>query len=79
MLDTVGLCYLAALLMRLPICVSDFYQYVSATYVFLGVLDIVPPCSMKDVLTKIYNLQPDHTPGYSLYPSGQMCTPRHAR
>ncbi|KAJ6119408.1 hypothetical protein N7523_003688 [Penicillium sp. IBT 18751x] len=26
MLDTVGLCYLAALLMRLPICVSDFYQ-----------------------------------------------------
>ncbi|KAJ5121987.1 hypothetical protein N7526_008924 [Penicillium atrosanguineum] len=28
MLDTVGLCYLAALLMRLPICVSDFYHLI---------------------------------------------------
>jgi len=33
LLDSVALCYLAALLMRLPICVSDFYQYVSATSV----------------------------------------------
>lgn len=40
MLDTVGLCYLAALLMRLPVCVSDFHQYVPLTDVLLGVLDV---------------------------------------
>lgn len=32
LLDSVALCYLAALLMRLPVCVSDFYEYV---YCFL--------------------------------------------
>lgn len=28
LLDSVGLCYLAAVLMRLPVCVSDFHRYV---------------------------------------------------
>lgn len=28
LLDSVALCYLAALLMRLPVCVNDFYEYV---------------------------------------------------
>jgi RNA polymerase I-specific transcription initiation factor RRN7 len=28
LLDTVALCYLAALLMRLPVSVNDFYEYV---------------------------------------------------
>lgn len=27
MLDTVAVCYLAALLMRLPVCVNDFHRY----------------------------------------------------
>jgi RNA polymerase I-specific transcription initiation factor RRN7 len=40
MLDTVGLCYLAALLMRLPVCVSDFYQYVLLAAISIGVLDV---------------------------------------
>lgn len=28
LLDSVALCYLAALLMRVPVCVNDFYEYV---------------------------------------------------
>lgn len=28
LLDSVGLCYLAAVLMRLPVCVVDFHRYV---------------------------------------------------
>lgn len=28
LIDSIGLCYLAALIMRLPICVSDFHRYV---------------------------------------------------
>lgn len=41
LLDSVALCYLAALLMRLPVCISDFYQYVPVTGDLLGVLSIV--------------------------------------
>lgn len=28
LLDSIALCYLAAFLMRLPVCVNDFYGYV---------------------------------------------------
>lgn len=28
LIDAAGLCYLAALIMRVPICVNDFYEYV---------------------------------------------------
>lgn len=47
LIDSVALCYLAALLMRLPVCVSDFYQYVHVTEALFGLLDIEPPCFTK--------------------------------
>jgi RNA polymerase I-specific transcription initiation factor RRN7 len=31
LIDSIGLCYLAALIMRLPICVSDFHRYASCS------------------------------------------------
>lgn len=30
--DTIGLCYLAAILMRLPICINDFHRYYIASF-----------------------------------------------
>lgn len=54
LLDSVALCYLAALLMRLPVCVSDFYQYVPVTGVSLGISNIVASCFMKNDLTHCF-------------------------
>lgn len=31
LIDAVGLCYIAALLMRVPVCVNDFYEYACRT------------------------------------------------
>ncbi|KAJ5084683.1 hypothetical protein NUU61_009262 [Penicillium alfredii] len=50
LLDSVALCYLAALLMRLPICVSDFYRMIIRQDVpYIRALTIVPR-EMRDKL-----------------------------
>ncbi|KAL4765756.1 TFIIB-type zinc finger domain-containing protein [Aspergillus foveolatus] len=60
LVDTVALCYLAALLMRLPVSVMDFHRYVLDAYVgaglitFLGWVFLHIPRDMKDKLPQEY-------------------------
>lgn len=63
LLDSVGLCYLAAVLMRLPVCVSDFHRYVR----YQRVTD-----PSQSYLTYLFLIQLDHTPRYSLYQGSEV-------
>lgn len=57
LLDSVGLCYLAAILMRLPVCVSDFHRFVHCQWAF--------NLSLRCLI--FFFIQLDYTPRYSLY------------
>ena len=57
LLDSVGLCYLAAILMRLPVCVSDFHRFVHCQCAFNLFLQYLI----------YFFMQLDYTPRHSLY------------
>jgi RNA polymerase I-specific transcription initiation factor RRN7 len=49
LIDTVALCYLAALLMRLPVSVMDFHRYVLDAYVGAGLITFYRMVMRNDI------------------------------